>query len=525
MNKKSILAAGMAVAMCLSPMQYAMASEGTADSVTIGVSVDWSDISPFGTVSNGRTAVRYTFYEYMAVRKDFGAELEDMELECAKEITKVDDLTYDVEMYDYITDSEGNAITAADYAWAATEMKETGNYEKINSYLDSVTAIDDYTVEIKLTDNPLGTIEYILDVVPVISQAAYEASGDGMATKPVTTAAYSVENMIAGSTLTLVKNENYWQTDDSVRSVVSTQNVDTITYKVVTEATQMATALQTGEIDVAHYMDTSVISSFYADGTATSGYQVEELNSNVMYSILPSMSENSILSQSVELREAIYYAIDASSCMIAATGGYGTTLSAMANPLSGDYDDAWDERDYYEYNVETAQEKLAESGVDVSGVTLKILTLPTNNLDKVAQVIQAELLQIGINSEIVAVEDALYQTYKLDDTQFDLILDIKGTDDYVTFPWSLLFDNRSFDGGVTANFIADDELQSLLETVLSPDTHSEETVDAFESYLEENAYCYGLYTGNVYVIAREGVISSFDYMKGSYLLPGCCVYE
>lgn len=499
-------------------------STSASDVITIGVDSDWNDISPFGTMSTTRTAVKYIFYEYLAVRKDFGAELEDMELQCAKEIKKVDDLTYDITMYDYIKDSEGNEITADDYAWAAMAMKDAGNYEKLNSYLESVTAVDDYTVEIKLSDNPLGTIEYVLNIVPVISKTAYEASGDKMASKPVATAAYKVEEMVPGSTLTLVKNEDYWQTDESLVSAVSKQNIDKIVYKVVTESTQMSTALQTGDIDMAQYMDTTAINTFYADGEAVSGYQVEELNSNLMFSVLPNMSSDSILSESRELREAIFYAIDAESCVQAACGGYGSTLSAMANPLSADYDETWNDGDYYSYDVDKAKEKLEKSGVDVSGKKLKILTMPAMNLDKVAEVIQAELAEIGIDSEIVSVEDALYQTYKLDSTQFDLILDIKGTDDFVTFPWSLLFDNRSFDGE-TANFIVDDTLQTKLETALSPDTHSQETVDDFENYLEENAYCYGLYTKSLYIVAKEGKISKFDFLQGSYVLPNCSEYN
>lgn len=537
---KRFMAAGAAALMCVSLLAGCGGSDegkGGADNasngapsggeakstVTIGVNSDWNDISPFGTMSNTRSAVMYSFYEYMAVRKDFGAELEDMDLECAKEITKVDDLTYDVTMYDNIKDSEGNEITAEDYAWSAMEMKEAGNYEKLSSYLDSVTAVDDYTVEIKLSDNPLGTIEYVLNIVPVISKKAYEESGNKMATKPITTGPYRVEELVPGSTLTLVKNENYWQTDESAKSRLSGQNVDKIVYKVVTEASQMSTALQTGEIDLAQYMDTTAIDTFYMDGSAVSGFEVYQLNSNMMFTLLPNMSDQSVMSQNVALREAVYYAIDSDAIVKAACGGYGAKLQAMANPLSADYDDAWDGREYYEYDVDMAKKKLEESGVDLSGKTLKILTLPAMNLDKVAQVIQAQLEEIGIKSEITSVEDALYQTYKLDPTQFDLILDIKGTDDFVTFPWSLLFDNRSFDG-ITANFIADDELQGKLEACLNPDTHSQETVDAFEECLEENAYCYGLYTTSNYIVAREGVFGKLDYLQGNFVLPGCCEY-
>lgn len=171
---KRLAALGLTAAMCISLLAgcggdsssnseggTAASGEGIGDTITIGVNSDWNDISPFGTLSNTRSAVKGNFYESLAARKDFGAELEDMVLVCAKEITQVDDLTYDVEMYDYIKDSEGNEITAEDYAWSAMTMKEKGNYEKLNSYLDSVTATGDYTVEIKLSDNPLGTIEYM----------------------------------------------------------------------------------------------------------------------------------------------------------------------------------------------------------------------------------------------------------------------------------------------------------------------------------------------------------------------------
>ena len=47
-------------------------------------------------------------------------------------------------------------------------------------------------------------------------------------------------------------------------------------YKVVTEASQMATAIQTGDIDVAQYMDTTAIDPFYANGKATIEYYIPD---------------------------------------------------------------------------------------------------------------------------------------------------------------------------------------------------------------------------------------------------------
>ncbi len=497
---------------------------GTRDTLVIGLSQDFNDISPFGTMSTMRNATQYNFYEFMAVRKDFGAALEDMELECAKEINQVDDLTYEIEMYDYIYDTEGNHLTAEDYAWDCIYMRDTGNYERLTSYMADATATGDYTVEIELTEGaPLGGIEYILHTVPLISQEAYEGSGDEMATKPIGTGPYYVDEMIPGSTLTLKKNEDYWQTDDSLRSAMSGQNVDEIVFKVVTEASQLSTALQTGDVDASTYLDPTVLDTFYVNGEAVDGYRVEEVKSNMFCDLLPNMSSESILSESEELREAIYYAIDADSILTVACSGYGFRMNAMANPIASDYNTDWDARDYYEYDPEKAQELLDESGIDPSSVNLTIL-LP-QGYDNIAEVMYSNLTEnLGIGVELVSVEDALYQTYKFDPTQWDLLIDQKGTSDFTTAAWSMLFDARSFEGNVTANFIADDELQARMEAAMTPATHGSDTVNALEDYLEENAYAYGLYVTSNYIVMRDDVMSDVDFFNGIYLMPGCCTY-
>ena len=50
-----------------------------------------------------------------------------------KELTKVDDLTYDVELYDYIVDQAGNKLTASDIKFCFESAKATGNLPKLAS--------------------------------------------------------------------------------------------------------------------------------------------------------------------------------------------------------------------------------------------------------------------------------------------------------------------------------------------------------------------------------------------------------
>lgn len=489
--------------------------------ITIGVNSDWVDISPFGPMtSSTRAYVTCNFYEHLLLRSNFGAPLEEMELQCAKSIEKIDDLTYQVEMYDYIADTAGNNITAEDYAWCAATMLDSGNYEKLNAYLSGVTATGEYAVQIKLSENALSAIEYILDIIPVLSRKAYEDSENGMSTKPVATGPYQVQSMVPGSTLTLVKNESYWQADAALQTSFAPQNVDKVVFSVIMEPSQMAIALQSGNIDMAQFMDNSVLDQFYKDGVAADGTEVFELFNSIMFSILPNMSApNSILAGDQALREAIYYAIDTEAIVQGTVNGLGAPLNAMANSIAGDYIAAWDDRDYFGYSVDTAKAKLADSSYN--GEALRLMT--SSGFEKPAQIVQAELAEVGIKSDILVYEGALYQTYKLDPAQWDLMFDIKGTDDFVTFPWSLLFDANSF-GGMTANFIADDELQSAILAATNADTHSSETVAAVEEILEKNAYCYGLYTINNYIVAKSGIVAEMAYFRDSAILPGATAY-
>ena len=61
----------------------------------------------------GRIAVLFTTYEYLITREDgvaYGV--------LAKSWDEVDPKTYDVELYDYIHDAEGNPLTASDVVFS-----------------------------------------------------------------------------------------------------------------------------------------------------------------------------------------------------------------------------------------------------------------------------------------------------------------------------------------------------------------------------------------------------------------------
>ena len=109
-----------------------------------------------------------------------------------KELTQVDELTYDVEIYDYIHDQAGNPLTASDIKFCYDTAKESGNLPKLAS-IESIEVLSDYVCRFRFVELAAGDLYSLLMECPIVTQAAYEASADQMATDPVTTSPYLKE--------------------------------------------------------------------------------------------------------------------------------------------------------------------------------------------------------------------------------------------------------------------------------------------------------------------------------------------
>ncbi len=497
-------------------------AEGGKETVVV-MDQDIGDISPFGASGAGRNYIKYMLYENLAQSKNFGDSLDQMSLIMAKKIDVVDDVTFNVEIYDNIFDTAGNQIKASDVVFSFVTMAASGNYEKVKSNLASVTALDDYTVEIKLVAPKIGMMEYMVGQVIIVSEKSYnDSTAEALATNPITTGPYVVAELVSGSHIVLGKNENYWQKDDSLKSYMSTQPIDKITLKVVAEAAQRAISLETKNADMVTSVASSDISRFLnGDNTAKEGYNVATTMGGLS-TVLMFNCDNGSIFDNQALRQAVCYAIDKEALVLGALRGAGRITNTFSTPLAADYNPAWDAEDYYNFDLDKAQAMLKESGVNASDLKLRIMVGSMAAHKSTAEIIQAYLLQLGINSEIMVCDNALFNSYKYDSTQWDIIIDQKGTTDFVVNTWSLTFDSTGFANG-TANFVHDDAFQALLMEACGIDTHNAETVEAFHQYLKEKAYGIGLYVMYTYSVATDKVEELVVHPQGQ-LIPGACVY-
>ena len=114
--------------------------------VNIAMTTTMGDLDPFAPPTQGRNFLRYAVYDNIAIFKDFGTSWDQMQWVMAKNIEQKDDVTFEIELYDYIHDALGNPINANDVVFCLNSISQSGNFTRFTNYMESATVIDDYNL-------------------------------------------------------------------------------------------------------------------------------------------------------------------------------------------------------------------------------------------------------------------------------------------------------------------------------------------------------------------------------------------
>lgn len=162
----------------------------------------------------------------------------------------------------------------------------------------------------------------------------------------------------------------------------------TVIYKIVADSNTALVSLEAGTVD---YLFT-VPEIAYASLKENDELQVVEYDSRELTHL--TMNINAEPFNSLEVRQAVNYALDKEAIVKIALEGLGTPADYVLNEKYFGYSS---EVTGYEYNPEKAKELLAAAGYP-DGLNLKLTTC--DRYSKTAQVVQEQLGQVGINLEM-----------------------------------------------------------------------------------------------------------------------------
>ncbi len=299
-----------------------------------------------------------------------------------------------IKLHDNVYFHNGYKLTSEDVKFTFDEMatRTLGIALLIN--WDYVEIVDELNLIFHLKA-PYGAIMNALcSRVGYISSKQYweDVGGfDGYNAKPIGTGPYKFVRALSGNEVVLERNNNYWN---------GLAKFETCVIKTVSDTNTAVVAVETGDADVALNLPLeSLVNIVNPDVKWNSELSFE--CGYFQYNFLPS----SWVGNDTAFRKAVQWGINKASINEAVFYGVTNTPDILGDetwtgrPAAGTYST-------YGYDPAVAKKYLAQSKYD--GRQFRIVTWANTNLDKAAQIIQANLQEIGINVKIVAVDRASF---------------------------------------------------------------------------------------------------------------------
>lgn len=482
------------------------------DVVNVAIAADLGTWDPFNLTSQEARQGVYQGLGYM-IDGEFVPSL-------MKSYTLSDDLTVlHCEIFDNIYDSKGVHMTAADVVWSAG-MAQAGTQLQVSDILDEFVQTGEYTFDIVLLDAlQVGRIDKFLKFY-IVCRESYEASPDGMATDPVGTGPLMMTDLVDGYSFTLERRDNYWQTDESQISYLDTANAQTINYYIISESTQRAIALQNGSIDMVISLSAEDLEQIRSN----EDLWLSDVTADKSMDFVPNCDESSLMSD-INLRLACYYAINPQAIITAVYGGAAYQNYSVAPVWSAGYQEQWAEQENYYtvYDVELAKEYLEKSSY--AGESLKIICQAGSNSSASAQIVEGFLNELGIKTELVALERNVFSAYMENADQWDIAIYECACNTYWIDAANGDLTQAKTTWGSSTNFVYDDELQEMLEYCISMKTASDENNDMLHNYIIDHAYWYSMVNYVSYLVVPKWCTSvALNTTKRLYA-AGCIFSE
>ena len=304
-------------------------------------------------------------------------------------------LVYTITLQPGVKFQNGDPLKASDVVFSYKRAMKNPRFNYLTSPIADVAAVNDGTVKITL-NKPYSPIAHTFFSVKIMSEKEVTSQGAKFGTMPhkAGTGAYFVTSYNVASGAKLEAFKGYW------RGAPAINNVE---YIVIPDDTSAVIAYQNHELD--YFEDVPL--SAWKDLAQSAGANAKLIKgNNIMFMAVNYLSPKKVLAN-LKVRQAIFYAINKHDINLAVCDGLGAEATqympseyVATSPVSG--------FQTYPYNPGMAKKLLADAGypkgVDVG--TIMTYGTSTSNNAKMAQVLQANLANVGINAGVKVMESS-----------------------------------------------------------------------------------------------------------------------
>lgn len=406
----------------------------------------------------------------------------------------------------YFNDGNKTPMTAEDVKFTL-DMAFFGESSRVKNNLAGFVAcniIDEHTVEIEVEEYN-NEFVYSLASLPLAIQSK-KAYDDGVEDPfYIGTGPYKFESWEEGVCCRLVKVDDYWGNDLPEGDPFAAGVSEAIEFRPYLEASSRVIALQNGEIDVCIDPPMNELQYLEEDEDVV---VYEQTGTRLFYF---AFNTQKAPWDNEKLRQAVACAINRDDVLTVAVDGKGTLQKTILNRgLWGFYDDM----EGFNYDLDRAKALMAEAGYPDGGITTTLTYSTSGAYANIANVIQANLAQIGITVTLNPMEDATLKQTCVDGDQ-ELYLWRWNEDSKVDFVYRDLFYTGSSSNYHHYSDAHADELIDIVATEKDQDVRMKAGIE-LQEYLVNACPQVPLYIANLVIAYNKNLQGQYFYGGGNH---------
>lgn len=370
----------MALTIALGGCTGDKTGDENSSQITIGIPQDLEEsLDPHKAVAAGTKEILFNIFEGL-VKPDSDGNLNPA---VASDVNISDDgKVYTFTLRENVKFHDGSIVTAEDVKYSIDRCADADNGSLLVpafSNIESVTILDEKTVEVKLVEGDTDFLAYFTTAIIPKSNANPD-------TNPIGTGPYKYVSRSPQENFIVEKFNDYWGEKAHIENVVFKicANADSIVMELQGEGIDMFCRLTSAQVD-----------------QLGDNYEIYEGTMNLVQAMY---LNNAVAPFDNELvREALCYAVDPQEIMDFTAEGKGTELGSSMFPAFGKYYMP-ELNDVYTVDYDKAKDLLKQAGYE-NGFEFTV-TVPSNYQPHIdtAQVIVEQLKNINVTAKIELVE-------------------------------------------------------------------------------------------------------------------------